>query len=171
MTICLILRLGIGVEAYWIAVPALCLWPALLVVARFPAVLIPLLIFTSTLKAQPAASNMDLHDPTFWALALLLATVLLHTLLSIAGVSRMGHVPKIEGLGVLTYLFFAWVISFSYLYTAAPDFGFQERTHFLVIGSVLYFAPFILVRSEKGPSPFDHQRITTLVAGRRSPVC
>jgi O-antigen ligase len=142
--------LGGRVEPYWIALPVLCTPPVLLVVWRFPAGLIPPVMFMGSFKMQPAASNLDFRVPTLWALCLLLATMLVHALLTLAGNDRPSLSDLVRGQrqGIVTYLSFAGVVTFSYLYSRAPEYGFTELTHFLVIGSALYFSSLFLVRSE-----------------------
>ena len=50
---------------------------------------------------------------------------------------------------IIAYLLFAAVIALSYLYTPAPDSGGDKLLDFLVFGSLAFFAPFLLVRTEK----------------------
>jgi O-antigen ligase len=157
----LLTRPRVEVEPYWIAVLPLCILPMALAIRRFPAALLPMLIFMSDFKAQAAASNFDFRDPTFWTLCLLLATMLIYALLALSGI----HEPSLSDLilshreAISTYLLFVGVVAFSYLYSLAPEFGFTELTRFLVIGSVLYFSPLLLVRSE---SDIRHFTMSTL---------
>jgi O-antigen ligase len=146
----LVEQLGFRVEPYWITLPTLCILPAMLVIRRFPASLIPPVIFIGNFKTRPAASSLDLRDPTLWALCLLLATMLVHALLAFAGIDQRSLRDRVRAQreGIITYLFFVGVVAFSYAYSLAPEYGFSELTHFLVIGSALYFSSLFLVRSE-----------------------
>jgi O-antigen ligase len=154
--ICLVLiflaleQLGLHVEPYWIALPVLCLPLIMLVIRRFPAALIPPVFFMGAFKLQPAASNLDFRDPTFWVLCLLCGTILVHALFALGGIDQPSLGDRVRGQheGIVTYLFFMGVIAFSYLHTLAPEYGFIELTRLLAIGSVLYFSPLFLVRSE-----------------------
>jgi O-antigen ligase len=142
-------ELGFHLEPYWIAIAALCIPLAVALIHRFPAALIPL-IFISEFKVQPAASNLDFHDPTLWALLLLLLTILVHALLTLVGIEHppLGDLVRGQPGGIVTYLVFVGVVALSYLYSLAPEYGFKTMTHFVVFGSVLYFASLFLVRSE-----------------------
>src|SRR5207244_3678534 len=119
---------------------SLCLPLAIVLIRKFPAALIPPVIFVSIFKTRAAASNLDFSDPTFWALCVLLGTMLVYALLKFAGVDQpsLGEVVRAQRQGIVTYLSFVGVITFSYLYSLAPEYGFTELTHFIVIGSALY---------------------------------
>jgi O-antigen ligase len=143
-------HLGLRPEPYWIALAILVIPVAMAVIRRFPAALIPLVTSVGAFKMQPAASNLDFGDPSFWALLLLIGTMLLHALLALAGLEYPSLGDRVRGqlAGIVTYLIFVGVVAVSYTYSRAPEYGFRAMTHFAVIGSVIYFAPLFLVRSE-----------------------
>jgi O-antigen ligase len=144
-------ELGFPVEPYWMVLPVLVIPLAWLVIRRFPAALIPTLGCVGIFKVQAAASNLDFSDPTLWILFLLAGTILVHITLTLVGLERpsLGNLVRGQVGGVVTYLVFAGVIALSYLHSLAPEYGFKAMIRFVVIGSILFFAPFLLVRSER----------------------
>src|SRR5215469_11481550 len=120
--------LGMQAASYWVALPILCIPGALLLVRKFPSALIPPVIFMGNLKSQPAASTFDLHDPTFWAVSALLVTMLVHAFLAVAGLDRPSLVERVHHArqGIITFLCFAGVVTASYLYSSAPEYGLRE---------------------------------------------
>lgn len=123
----------------------------ILVIRKHPAVIIPMVFYAGSFKSEAATSGIDPTDPTLWALGLLVAATFFHALFSIAGIFQQNLGERIRGQGreIAAFLFFAGVVSASYLYSVSPTYGFTLLSRFLVIGCLLYLSPLILIRDEK----------------------
>ena len=123
----------------------------ILVIRKYPAVIIPTVFYAGSFKSAAATSGINPTDPTLWALGLLVVATSFHALFTIAGIFQQNLGERIHGQAreIAAYLFFAGVVSASYLYTVSPTYGFTLLSRFLVIGSLLYLSPIILVRDEE----------------------
>lgn len=151
---------GFQPEPYWLALPILCVPPAMMVIRKYPAALIPPILYVGSFKSEPDQS-LSLTDPTFAALVLLCGTLVVHFLLAVLDLERPSMIERIKGQlgGIAAYGLFVAVVAFSYTYTRAPEYGFRAMTHFALIGSVVFFSA-LLVRDEKD---FRHLIAVTLL--------
>jgi O-antigen ligase len=146
----------VSAATYWDVAPfqilaaILLVAAALVVVAKFPLVLVGALLFVGVLKTKPA-QGVSLSDPTFIALALTTATILVRFL----SVSTTQPVPirqllAGQGGGLALYLLFLSIVTGSYLFLApSTSYGMDKVLRMWSINLVLFFSPLLLLRNEK----------------------
>jgi O-antigen ligase len=54
-----------------------------------------------------------------------------------------------QGNQILAFLLFAAIVSVSYIYTTAPDYGGSKLSRFVTIGLLMFLAPFFLILTEE----------------------
>lgn len=130
---------------------------------KYPEVLLVAVLFIPQLKAywplQPLDHAVDL------TVAMLAGLVLgvCWKVLKLSGRIDDGPRPKFEFLPrwpLFGFALFAGVVALSYIYTPAVSYGGTELTRFLVIGTLLLVAPFVIIRSEQ-----DLRRFVMLFLG------
>ncbi len=122
-----------------------------LVLQKYPAALIPPLIFAGEFKMiRGGIDRLSLADLTLLAALLLGTAILLRILLDLAGENATFLKDAVASWkGIALFLGLAALISLSILYTPAPAYGMEKLVRFLGICSLLFFAPIILIRKER----------------------
>ena len=145
------LDLGIsplGAFAAAVAVPCL-----LIALWRFPAIFIVPVMFVPRDKRPLPAIPMRFQGQHMTILPLVLAAlcaaILLRFALLAARGTRLRELFPIQKRGIKAYLLFAAVVTISYVYTRAPEYGGDKILRFLTIGALCFFASFILLREDK----------------------
>ena len=143
--------------------------PLPLLPARFQSSLTALALATSRVRHYPLLEKDFQGSLTVLgvAIVLLCAAILFRlALLATRRTRTLGELFRIQKRGILAYFLFAAVVTISYTYTHAPDYGGDKLLRFLTIGTLCFLAPFVLLREEKD---FRHLLISlvgvALVAG------
>jgi O-antigen ligase len=123
---------------------------ALLMVIRFPLILVGALLFVGMLKPK-AAEGLSLSDPTFIVLALTTTSILVRLLLSVSGIERvpMRHLFAGQTTSLALYLLFLCILTISYLYAPSTLYGQDKVLRMWTINATLFLSPLLLVRDEK----------------------
>ena len=121
----------------------------LVIVTKFPLVLVGALLFVGILKTKPA-EGVSLSDPTFIALAMTIASILVR-LLSVSDKERVSIRQLLAGQagGLALYLLFLCVLAGSYLHAPSTLYGMDKVLRMWTINLVLFFSPLLLVKNEK----------------------
>lgn len=154
LAVCVTLQLvagaEVGPERVFLAIVVLAAIAYLL--TRHPAALIAPMLFAPRAKELPLLGSF----PAVGQLTELgMTAVLVATAISLRVLARRGRPFSLgEAFGhrrmeVYAYLVFAGVLSLSYLYTPAPNYGFDKLWRFLVLGSLGFFGAFLLLATEK----------------------
>jgi O-antigen ligase len=130
----------------WI-LAALALAPfVLLAMRKFRAAFIPPIIFVGYLKTVES-KGLSLNDPTIIALLLLCGSIVLELLFVITRKDPNGQREFLtQWRGVASFGALSAVTAVSYLYSPAPNYGWDKLTRFLVISGILFFAPLVLIK-------------------------
>jgi len=136
------------VEPFQILAAILLLAAGVVIVHRFPLILVVALLFVGTLKTK-AAEGLSLSDPTFIAL-IITTTWILARLLSVSK-ERLSISHLLAGqAGALTlYLLFLCVLTGSYLYAPSTAYGMDKVLRMWTINLILFFSPLLLVNDEE----------------------
>lgn len=118
---------------------------------RFPEWFLVAALFTPQWKTMPGLRSITAVDLTVVMLLCLVAG------LSWRILGRIGHtsIPDLRTVfagqfsQILAFAVFAAVVTASYSYTDAHHYGGQKLLRFLVIGGILFFAPFFMIFTEE----------------------
>jgi O-antigen ligase len=122
----------------------------LVVICKYPPLLIAGLLYVGSFKDQ-AAAGFSLTDPTLILTGMLAAAIGLDLLLTFSGV-RDGTISERfagQGLGVGLFLVFFALLAISYLYSPSPIAGWEKLTKFAVFETLGFFAPFLLFKCDR----------------------
>ena len=147
-----LLSLDPNVEPSWILVAVASIPVLVICMLKFPAAFIVPVIFVSQVKDWPAVVPLQRQiDLTFFFLVLLSITVLLSLLFGSVGQAGwpVRRLLAGQGQGVAAFLMLATIVAVSYLYSPAPNYGWQVVSRLSGIGGLLFLSPLILVRREK----------------------
>ena len=135
----------------WVSV-AVALAPPLVVLAirKFPAILIPPVIFAGNFKSK-AADGFDFSDPTFLCLALLFVTLCLHLFFFYIQANRdtLRYLFAGQGKAIGCFLVLELLVAFSYLHTIDPEYGKMLVAKFFTIDLFVFMVPLLLLRDER----------------------
>ncbi len=122
----------------------------LVVIYKYPALLIAGLLYVGSFKTQ-AASGFSLTDPTLIITAMLAAAIGLDLLLTISGIREGAMSKRFSGqsLGVGLFLVFFVLLAISYLYSPSPVAGWEKLTKFAVFETLAFFSSFLLFKSDR----------------------
>jgi len=122
----------------------------LVVICKYPPLLIAGLLYVGSFKTQ-AATGFSLTDPTLIITGMLAAAIGLDLLLTIAGVRDGTISERFEGqrLGVGLFLVFLVLFAISYLYSPSPIAGWEKLTRFAVFETLSFFGPLLLFRFDR----------------------
>ena len=129
---------------------------------RFPEWFLVAALFTPQWKAMPGFRSITVVDLTVVMLLCLVAGLFSRIL------GRIGHtsLPDLRTIfsgqfnQILAFSVFAAVVTMSYFYTDAPHYGGQKLLRFLVIGGILFLAPFFIIFTEE-----DFRRFVRIFMG------
>ncbi|HET8668286.1 MAG TPA: O-antigen ligase family protein [Terriglobales bacterium] len=143
------------IEPIWVLAGLIALPIAVVLVRRYPVVLLAGLLFVGVFKTEPAA-GITFKDPTAITLLLLVIAIFVEALFAFTGTMRFSVSDLFRGqwAAAAAYFFFLTVLGVSYLYTPAPDTGGQKLLRFAVFETVAFFAPFFLLKREKDLQKF-----------------
>jgi len=122
----------------------------LLMVIRFPLILVGALLFVGLLKPK-AAEGLSLSDPTFIVLVLTTASIVVRLLAAVSGIEQVSirHMLAGQTGSLAFYLLFLCILTISYLYAPATLYGLDKVLRMWSINSILFLSPLLLVRDEK----------------------
>ncbi len=123
---------------------------SLYVVSRLPEVLLLAVMFAPQWKTYWPLSLVDRAADLTLLSAVGLAVAIAWRLLS-PGYSGDWNLRRFlfqQQRTLLAYMVFALVVTLSYSYTTAPNYGLSKLTRFLFIGTLLLLAPCFLILSE-----------------------
>jgi len=137
------------VEPFQIFAAILLLGAALVIVTKFPLVLVGALLLVGIVKSK-AAEGMSLSDPTFIVLAMTTASIMVR-LLSVSRIEPVSIHQLLAGQagGLALYLLFLCVLTGSYLYAPSTLYGMDKVMRMWTINLILFFSPLLLVKNEK----------------------
>lgn len=140
----------LGIEPIWTLGLIAAVSAGLGIIRKWPLVPVAGLLFIGNFKSVPA-QGISLTDPTMIVLLLAIGALTIELLFAVSGESRHSLHERFAGqaLGILLFLCFTTVLTLSYLYTPAHQFGQTKLLHFVVFESVVFFAPLILIYEEK----------------------
>jgi hypothetical protein len=119
-------------------------------VYRNPMLLVAALPFVGIFKTR-AAMALSFSDPTFIAVGLCALVVLVEGLLTISGVKKPQLSERFAGQGAAIIAYFAFVVvaGISLFYAEAPSLGYPKLARLVVISTLLFIAPLLLVKKEQ----------------------
>ncbi len=143
--------LALQIDSYWIPgifAAAVLVFP---LIKRYPSALILPVVFSGEFKeVRGGLDRLNALDPTLLAVALLCGAVMLRLSWDLTrGDPSFLDAAASNWKGVILYLGLTTVISASFLYTPAPNYGAEKVVRFLGICSLLFFAPIVLIRRER----------------------
>jgi hypothetical protein len=143
--------MALDINTYWIPgifVAAVLLFPLL---KRYPSALILPVVFSGEFKeVRGGLDRLSALDPTLLAVALLCGAVMLRLSRDLMrGDTFFLDAAAANWKGLILYLGLTTVISASFLYSPAPNYGAEKVVRFLGICSLLFFAPIVLIRRER----------------------
>lgn len=146
------LELGSEIDVSFLLLGLIALMAMLYLVARHPAAWIAPMLFAPRATRLPILDRFAItsHITELEVTSAVLGAAVFLRLLWLC--QRPGSLQdrfRGQGKAILAYLFFAAVLSFSYLYTPVPDYGSEKLWRFLVFGSLLFFGSFLLMNSEE----------------------
>ncbi len=151
------LELNFRLDPIWIIAGFIVALFALPLLAKHPAAFVAPMLFAPRVMALPFFSRFT-ETRSLTALALTAGIVGLAIFMRFLWLCRQpGEIWDVfrgQRRGIIAYLLFAAVIALSYLYTAAPDSGWDKLLDFLAFGSLAFFAPFFLIRTEEDYQDF-----------------
>lgn len=148
-----IAALSFGVGPLWLLLGLVALVCLPVALARFPAVFFVPLLFVSREMPLPVNPFHNVIDVK----ALPLGTALLCAALFVRLMTPFSDRPSVplrdlfrnQGRRISAFLLFAAMVVISYLHTRSPQYGGDKLLSFLIVGGLMFFAPFILLRDEK----------------------
>jgi O-antigen ligase len=142
-----------------VAAAGVCIYLAV----RFPECFLVAAIFAPQWKTFWVFRSLGQFADLTIAMLLCLAGGLLWRTMMMFGRLRYGQIRALfsRQLGqILAYLVFAALVAASYFYTSAPDYGGSKLLRFLLIGTLLFIAPFFIIFNEE-----DFRRFARLFVG------
>ncbi len=158
---CAILRLGVGSDVgpgriFLLLIGSVVL---LYLIAKHPAAFMAPMLFAPRAKKLPFISSFPFVGG-FTELGITAGIVALAVFVRIVLPRRrswrLREAFRENHKTIYTYLLFAAVLSLSYTYTSAPDYGGAKLWRFVVLGSLAFFAPFVLLTSEEDFHDFTY---------------
>lgn len=138
-----------AVEPLSILLATLVLSLALIGFVKFPAAILVPVIFIPQWKTLGALEGLQSRvDLTVVALVVLSLVLLLQLVKGFPQGWSLRQIVGGEGMGIGAFYLFALVVSASYLYTPAPNWGLTEVTRLWGIGGLLLVSPLILIKEE-----------------------
>ena len=135
----------------WVSL-LIALAPPLLVfgIRRFPAALIPTVLFASQFKTK-AAEGIDASDPTFLCLGLLFAATCVHLFFFFvqARGATLQYLFAGQWKTIRWFLLLEVLVALSYFHTSSPEYGATLALKFLTIDLFLFLGPLLLFRDER----------------------
>lgn len=145
-------ELNFKLDPVWVTTGFLVALFALPLLAKHPAAFIAPMLFAPRFKVIPLFSRY-VGTRDFTALAVTGVVLCLAIFMRFLWLCRkpgaISDLLRGQKRGIIAYLLFAAVLSLSYLYTPTPDYGGDKLLYFLAFGSLAFFAPFFLVRTEE----------------------
>ncbi|TAM82217.1 MAG: O-antigen ligase family protein [Acidobacteria bacterium] len=142
-----------GVHPVWALLIVLLLPCMAIALAKFPAAFIPPILFISQGMPMPANPYRRILDPTELTLgAVLLALAIFFRLIKLSTREKglwLGDLFKGQGKGIAFYFLFAAALTVSFLWTRAPGYGGSKLVSFLIVGTLCFIAPFIVMIEER----------------------
>jgi O-antigen ligase len=120
--------------------------------ARYPEWFLVAALFVPQWKTFYILRTLDKAVDLTIAMLLCLAAALVWRVLSQLGRSNSWGLRTIflgQGNQILAFCLFAAIITVSYVYTSAPNYGGSKLSRFLFIGTLLFLAPFFLILTEE----------------------
>jgi O-antigen ligase len=120
--------------------------------AKFPEWFLVAALFAPQWKTFWIFKTLDKAMDLTLAMLLCLTAGLIWRVLFQMGRSNSANFRKIffgQGNQILALLLFAAIVTASYAYTSAPNYGGSKLTRFLSIGILLFIAPFFLILTEE----------------------
>ena len=118
---------------------------------RFPEWFLVAALFTPQWKDMPGFRSITFVDLTLVMLLCLVAGLAWRILWRVGRTALPDLRTIFSGQfsQILAFSVFAAVVTMSYFYTDAPHYGGQKLLRFLVIGGILFFAPFFIIFTEE----------------------
>ena len=126
-------------------------------IVRHPLLLLVAAVFIPQWKGYwPLEGLAQKADLTAVMLAALVMALSWQAVKRFAGIDRQGLRGLFRGLSVPLWLFllFSLLVSVSYWYTVAPQYGAQKVTRFLFIGGLLLLSALVLIRNDRDVKRF-----------------
>jgi O-antigen ligase len=120
--------------------------------AKYPEWFLVAAVFAPQWKTFWILKTLDKAVDLTIAMLLCLAVALIWRVLFQLGRSSSWDFRTIflgQGNQILAFVLFAAIVAASYAYTSAPNYGGSKLSRFLVIGSLLFLAPFFLILTEE----------------------
>jgi hypothetical protein len=146
----LLAALKVGLDPGWSLVVASLLPVAVVLIRRYPALLIAVMLFVGNYKTH-AAVGISLSDPTLITVGLLAATTAWELLLIVGGVAEktLGELFLGQKWGVIAFLLLQLTMTLSFLYTSSPQAATEKLEHIIVFNTLAFFTPFFLFKRER----------------------
>jgi hypothetical protein len=146
----LLAALKVGIDPAWSLVVAALLPIAVVLIRRYPALLIAAMLFVGNYKTH-AAVGISLTDPTLITVGLLAATTAWEFLLIVGGVGEktLGELFRGQKWGVIAFLLLQLTLAISFLYTSSPLAATEKLEHIIVFNTLAFFPPFLLLKRER----------------------
>ncbi len=146
----LLAALRLGIDPAWSLVVAALLPIAVVLIRRYPALLIAGMLFVGNYKTH-AAVGISLTDPTLIIVGLLAATTAWELLLIVGGVGEktLGELFRAQKWGVLAFLLLQLTLTISFLYTSSPQAATEKLEHIIVFNTLAFLPPFFLFKRER----------------------
>lgn len=138
----------------------------LLGIRRFPAALIPFVIFIGNFK-QKAAEGFDPLDPTLLCLELVFVAVCINLFffyLQAKG-ETLRYLFAGQGKAIACFVALELIVALSYLHTINPVYGKTLVEKFLTIGLFLFLVPLLLFRDER-----DFRQVALMIVALAVPL-
>ncbi len=144
--------LGLEISPFWLFLATVAAAFGLALLASHPAAFLTPWLFAPQYKDLPVFSQFQ-GTQEFTALAVLTTMLGVAVFLRLLGLSSQNIEVAAPFRGqrrrVKAFLLFAAVVAFSYVYTVAPGYGGEKLLRFLTFGSLAFFVPFVLLRTEE----------------------
>jgi O-antigen ligase len=146
----LLVALKLGIDPAWSLIVAPLLPIAVVLIRRYPALLIAAMLFVGNYKTH-AAVGISLTDPTLITVGLLAATTTWEVLLIVGGVSEktLGELFRGQKWSVVAFLLLQLTMTISFLYTSSPQAATEKLEHIIVFNTLAFFTPFFLFKRER----------------------
>jgi len=144
-------ELNFKLDPVWITTGCLVAFFALPLLAKHPAAFVAPMLFAPRVKDLPPFNRYEgTRGFTVLAVtgAILCLAIFMRFLWQCRKPGAISDLFQGQKRGIVAYLLFAAVLSLSYLYTPTPDYGGDKLLYFLAFGSLAFFAPFFLIRTE-----------------------
>jgi O-antigen ligase len=141
----------------------------LIAITKCPVVLVAMVPFVGMLKPA-AAREFSFSDPTFITVALCGALVGMEGLLTLVGIRRplLSERFRHMGFAVSAYVIFVAIAVCSMFYTTAPGLGSAKLLRLIVVSTLLFISPVLLIKAERELWQFVSAFVllSAVVAGR-----